>query len=385
MYNIEVNNNQFLLDELLDEIFLFIPYRDVIRNISLVNKQCHNVMFGYHTTHWNRVCQNQSINFPTKDKRMNYIEKYKTFLSFVQKYRISNISILCCNERLLLLEFIILIEPFVTKLAIGGSDELYLLFIKFYKTNVKYEYPNLKSLYLQSNPGALREWFGTDLSRFKELKLSRSFADGRWNSHRIDQFTFGSLETINMYSVDTMLYSIIAQNRTTLRKVNLIQASPITDFNPFNQLSATLHTLQIRVDTNIKLSKPLIFNELKKVEFQDDYVFILPFFTVSHPLLTDITLIPNTVDNYELKANIDLELAKQPSVKYLMYEGPVEIYNNMLEIVSTTVETLVVGRCWNEASFNSSIKLPKLRAVECYNFWKVPGFNFTIRIIKYQS
>jgi hypothetical protein len=182
-FTVATNFVTMLPRELMIEIFTFIPYRKLIRNISLVNHTCHDIILGDDAkSFWKQVCRHQSINCS-----VNTLAEQ----SFVTKYQSPSIKPFG-DEKLngIALEFI---ESFVTNISINKDRKG--KFLKyFYECKERHIFPALERLDTFVPFNKLKKYFGTDLSRFKQLKMYQGNT-----LEDTSEIKFGSLEEISFH------------------------------------------------------------------------------------------------------------------------------------------------------------------------------------------
>jgi hypothetical protein len=89
---------------------------------------------------------------------------------------------------------------------------------------------------------------------------------------------------------------IVFQNKNSLKSIDLIVTSPDTIFFETFELLSNIIDLKVEISKDTSVPRALkvkIFSNLTRVEFKEYFHELLPFFSVSHPVLTHISLYGN--------------------------------------------------------------------------------------------
>jgi hypothetical protein len=341
-HNNKTMNITMLPRELMIEIFTYIPYRKLIRNIALVNHTCHDIILGDGnvTLFWKQVCRHQSIEFNVDTMVAE---------SFVTKYQIPNLHIVTCDQYQNNIKAAKLIEPFVTTLSFAQSykydDEGEESLIDHYYLYIeRHIFPMMESLDIIMSCETVQKYFGTDLSRFKQLTLFQQDSESK------PDFKFGSLECVTLSKCGDFDRHILKQNLNTLHSVTLVSVDN-QSLDVIEMLAPTISTLAIRMTEGV-LSKQ-IFSYLKELKINASGQQIMQFFSVTHPLLRKVHL--RSYSKWDEFG--DITLAQQSSIRYITSYVPNKLINAFLKVVNQTAIVLIELNQPRATKHDSSIDL----------------------------
>jgi hypothetical protein len=352
------NNNSIVIpQEVWFEIFQYIPYTHLIINLSLVNQYFYNMILKEGTTLWKLVCENQLVLFNIKTR---LAEK------FVTTHRITSIhfhskdfDIKRYLENDLLLDTMKLIEPFVTHLKIPSKQML----SYFYAKVQRRIFPHLTILDLKLSLLELKNWFGTNLSQFKQLSICS-------NIYSTKNIQFGSLENLTLESCGEFERDILELNAKTLKYVQFTDIKDNFKSEYLKCIAPTLkHLTLINISHNslnlAEFSNPIVFSKLRFLEIVANTQFVYQFFSVMHPLLTEVI-----VNEYESQIGAYKRpvVAIQPTIRYFKYSGETELVRTLVD--RTIVEKFTYFRPF---AGQETIDLPlfiHLRSLTLFSFEK---------------
>jgi hypothetical protein len=320
-------NSTFILQEVWIEIFTFIPYRQIITNLSLVNHYFHDIILDEETEFWYYLTKYQLIQYQINNTAIK---------EFVTKYKIPGIQLLFYydsdNEDQQLLNHVFtvlkLIEPFVTHLKIPKGDCANVL--RYFQEREKRKiFPLLERLDTGYDVtfSDLDRWFGKDLSRFKQLNIYND------NSTQTPA-SYGSVENVSLLYCNTTARNILKQNLETLKYIEMLENLSGYDQESLDIIAPVVSHLVINIQSEKILYEPIVFSKLKYLNMTAESHFILSFFSVTHPLLTKVILNEQFGFNNNHSYSMNIELAQQPSIRYFKFTG-LSILKEMLKMISS--------------------------------------------------
>jgi hypothetical protein len=330
------NNNTWMTvpTEMMIEIFTFIPYRKLIHNLSLVNQYWYDIILGKNTTLWQHLFKHQCFEFNSN---------FEAQWNFVKKYQPTDIKLMNGARLMTAME---LIEPFVTSLTDAS-----LFCFSMHLKKQRLGFPNLQRLYNDISLRELKKYFGTDLSRFKELTFTKC------DSLTLD-VQFGSLQDIYLSQCGDIETQIVKQNLKTLDKVEIEEINEQTNFECFEALAPTLSTLTISIPKKIVQWKSVAFSKLRDVTIHAYGSHIEQFFSVTHPLLTKVDLYQK-----DKRRGTGRIFAEQPSIKAVTANMSAQLINALLKVVNKKAVTHMI--LCTQKNNSKIIELSSFSNLEC--------------------
>jgi hypothetical protein len=370
-----INTINALPSEILEEILLYLHYQQVIRNVSLVNHRFYNIILNENTTYWQRIAQYQKFYISWTHN----VERTCSLDSFVRKYKPSNIEIDSSDVEEyqegfnFLVETLKLVEPFVTNLTFSEETDLTSVAERWKHKRKKYNrklFPHLVGIDTCMPIRILTDLFGgSRLKEFKKLRVSV------FNEYKqlLKNTSIEELELIT--NGDVFLKDIMSHNKGTLNSIQLVLYNPDeTLIETFEHLSnARSITLEMEADMEVpKVIRPIVFSNLTEIEFIGYIHHFLPLFSVSHPLLTNITL--DGLGSASFPLNV--QLVPQPQTKSLkLYHIQPQLFCSMLQIMSSNLETLSVQLIDTDTSIPELdvTRFSKIRKLQVRNDYHTPS------------
>jgi hypothetical protein len=255
----------------------------------------------------------------------------------VTRYKPPTIHLVSDGKHVNNMDALELIEPFVTTLSMDEYDVNrgdYSLIDCFYNHVNRFIFPVLERSNILWTLKELKEYFGTDLSRFKSLDLVE--LDPTENTSLDVQF--GSLESLSLFDCRDIGMEILKQSLNTLQCVWLKGLDTQTYAVCFELLAPIIPKLTLIPSKKVTL-KQIMFSKLTDVTINAYSHQIVQFFSVTHPLLTKIQL-----QEYETFEDITT-LAQQPSIRYIATNASGNLTAALMKAVNQKVLTHIKLCC----------------------------------------
>jgi hypothetical protein len=287
------------------EIFTFIPYLDLLLNVSLVNHYWYEMVRDRMQQQQHNIFKHQSVAF-------NFHSSLA--MSFITTYKPTNVTIEYdsskCNSPTII-EHLIQLEKFVTKLKLNDkyNKKHYLLLDIFSEHVNRFIFPHLVELNNKMIFNHLTRWFGTDLSRFKRLSPRRGSSDAV-----VMNATFGSLQKISFSFCGDFETDIVKQNLQTLKRIKFFYIG--TDFNSqcLELIAPVILSLKFNINNDV-LIVPYSFSKLEYIDMTANASQIKQFFTVTHPMLIKVNIREKKLYNRQS----DAVFSPQPSIRIKVF------------------------------------------------------------------
>jgi hypothetical protein len=305
---IKVNETTVLPREIWIEIFTFIPYQQLILKCSLVNHHFHDVILGEDSTSfWSHICNHQIIDIiidlDTVDQVSHFVTTNKP-----TSIKLFNLNFTKLKRNLTyrkkILEFVQVFEPFVTTVYAERRFPFHNLFRIYYSEVKRRMFEKLEKCDAFINLAELKQWFGTDLSRFKQLAIDTDGVKSTLN------LKFGSLEQVRFFDCGKVESDVLKKNLQTIRRVKMYLDD--YDIEGFRCISPVLTYLHVKLKT---FKESVTFSKLHTLKIIAKPNNLMKFFSVTHPLLTKVIVIEQGITTESR------ELAAQPSISSFHYIG----------------------------------------------------------------
>jgi hypothetical protein len=324
--------------EIIREIFTFIPYNKLIQNISLINYCCYDIILGNDSAQfWKEICKHQSIDFNIDTLAVE---------AFVTKYQPPNIRLKFEKNKSNIITSLDLIEPFVTTLQM--DRKLYTIGINlYYKSKQRYVFPIVERLGTVISLTDLKTFFGTDVSRIKQLEITESdLSDASLD------IQLNSLEKVTFFKCGIIERYILKQNLNTLQSIKFNSLSIGSNLECIDLLAPTISTLSLQFTDNIML-KQISFSQLRNVTIDGNGEQIEQFFSVTHPLLTKVN-----VNMVGTDVNlVGISLAQQYAIRYVNCRLSTNLMNALLNVVNHKLVTRFKWRVVGQQTHSSNSKV----------------------------
>jgi hypothetical protein len=312
-------------EEILIEILTFIPYTEILKDFTLVSHYFHNIILGdFGPKLWQQICNDQCIYYDTTTfAAESFVTKYKP--PSIEFYYNSHNYIYNDIYKQDLIETLKIIEPFVRELIIPNNGNCIGL-IDDLRAHLNREiFPQLTKFNAKVSPLKLQHWCGPDLKRFKHVNLE--ILQHEFNGR------FGSLERLSMHGCRVYEWEILKQNQTTLSWLQFFKVKKY-DARCFECIAPTISYLTLDFSHREGEWKQIQFSNLRYLDLGAYRQQIMGFFSVSHPLLTEVKIHENP-RYFGHDPVIDLVL--QPSIRSIQYYGSAETFNKIAMAVHPEV------------------------------------------------